>query len=205
MIRRVSRVAFVMLLAGFPAFAADETKKADDKDPDKKAVKSPLAPPDRKEAKYTPVNKITGVMRKLDQSERVLSVQVGRQTLDLALADDVRVRTNTLPVEHDEKGKPKRLTPEEKHKLKGDDPKLPGYTAELSSLHRGQIVEVQISRLKGTPQKKTSAGEKEKPVADDKTPPKDKGKEQNKSIDRDLLVTMIVIMSEGQAGRSNGK
>src|SRR5262245_29967534 len=178
----MSRFVFAILLIGLPAFAADDTKKADDKDADKKAAKSPLAPPDRKESRYTPVNKITGVMRNVDQSERVLSVQVGRQTVDVALADDVKVRTNLLPAERDEKGKPKRLTPEEKHKLKGDDPKLPGYTAELSSLQRGQIVEVHVSRLKGTPQKKPSAGEKEKSVAADKPSPKDRGKDQHKSI-----------------------
>jgi hypothetical protein len=201
MIRRLPHWAFLILLIALPAFAVDETKKADDKDTDKKTVKSPLAPPDRKEPKYTPVNKVTGAIRNVDQSERVLTVQIGRQTLELALADDVKVRTNILPVERDEKGKPKRLTADEKHKLKGDDPKLPGYTAELSSLTRGQVVEVYISRLKGTPQKKPS----EKSVTQDKTSPKDKGKEPNKSIDRDLLVTMIVIMSEGQAGRSNGR
>jgi hypothetical protein len=201
MIRRLPRCAFLILLVALPALAADDTKKADDKDTDKKTVKSPLAPPDRKEPKYTPVNKVTGAIRKVDQSERVLTVQIGRQTLEFALADDVKVRTNILPVERDEKGKAKRLTADEKHKLKGDDPKLPGYTAELSSLARGQVVEVHISRLKGTPQKKSS----EKSVTQDKTPSKDKGKEPNKSIDRDLLVTMIIIVSEGQAGRSNGR
>ena len=142
---------------------------------------------------------------RVDQTERVLSVQVGRQTFDFALADDVKVRTNFLPVERDEKGKAKRLTPEEKHKLKGDDPKLPGYTAELSGLSRGQVVEVHLSRLKGTTPKKPAAGEKDKSVAKDKATPKDKGKDADKSIDRDLLVTMIVIMSEGPAGRPNGK
>src|SRR5437867_518907 len=99
--RRVSRIAFVFLLAVFPALAADDAKKPDEKDSDKKTAKSPLAPPERKEPKYTPVNKVTGAMRNVDQSERVLSVQVGRQTLDFALADDVKVRTNVLPVERD--------------------------------------------------------------------------------------------------------
>ena len=77
--RRVSRIAFVFLLAVFPALAADDAKKPDEKDSDKKTAKSPLAPPERKEPKYTPVNKVTGAMRNVDQSERVLSVQVGRQ------------------------------------------------------------------------------------------------------------------------------
>lgn len=198
----MSRFVFAILLVGLPAFAADDTKKADDKDTDKKAAKSPLAPPDRKEPRYTPVNKITGVMRNVDQTERVLSVQVGRQTVDFALADDVKVRTNLLPAERDEKGKPKRLTPDEKHKLKGDDPKLPGYTAELSGLHRGQVVEVHLGRLKGST-KRPAAGDKEKSVAKDK--PATKGKDSDKSIDRDLLVTIIVVMSEAPAGRSNGK
>ena len=136
------------------------------------------------------------------------SVQrAGKSTLCVALAarghtmycDDV------LPVERDEKGKAKRLTSEEKHKLKGDDPKLPGYTAELSGLHGGQVVEVHLGRLKGTPPKKPAAGEKEKSVAKDKPSAKEKGKDAEKSIDRDLLVTMIVILSEGPPGRSNGK
>src|SRR5262245_52289137 len=104
MIRRLGRTAFAVFLLGLPALAADETKKADDKDTDKKTAKSPLAPPDRKESKYTPVNKITGAMRNVDQTDRVLTVQVGRQTHDFALADDVKVRTNILPVERDDKG-----------------------------------------------------------------------------------------------------
>lgn len=200
MIRRVSCCAFVTLLVGLSAFAADETKKADDKDGEKKSARSPLGPPERKESKYQPVNKLTGAMRNVDQSERVLSIQVGRQTIDLALADDVKVRTNSLPVKRDKKGKAKRLTPDEKHKLKGDDPKLPGYTAELNALHRGQVVEVYVSRLKGSTPKS-----KEKSVAKEKTQAKDRGKDADKSIDRDLLVTMIVIISEGPPGRSNGK
>ena len=93
-------------------------------------------------------------MRNLDQTEQTLSIQVGAQALDFALADDVKVRTNLLPVERDEKGRPKRVTADEKHKLKGDDPKLPGYTAELSALTRGQVLELHLGRVKGTPAKR---------------------------------------------------
>ena len=46
MIRQLPRCAFLILLVALPALAADETKKADDKDTDKKAAKSPLAPAD---------------------------------------------------------------------------------------------------------------------------------------------------------------
>jgi hypothetical protein len=205
MARQVCRCAFAILLVGLPALAADEAKKTDDKDTDRKAVKSPLAPQERKEPKYQPVSKVTGTLGKVDQSERTLSIRVGRQTVEFALADDVKVRTSIMPVERDEKGKPKRLTSEEKHKLKGDDPKLPGYTAELSGLQRGQVVEVYLSRLKGSPTKKAAAGEKDKTASTDKTSPKDKGKDQNKSIDHEVLVTMIVIVSEPPPGRSNGR
>jgi hypothetical protein len=205
MIRRVPCCAFVTLLAGLTGAPADETRKADDKDSGTKTARSPLAPPERKESKYQPVNRISGAVRAVDQSERVLSIQLGRQTVDLALADDVKVRTNALPVERDEKGKAKRITAEEKHRLRGDDPKLPGYTAELSALHRGQVVEVHVSRLKGTPPKKPATADKEKSVAKEKSQAKEKGKDADKSIDRDLLVTMIVIISDGPPGRSNGK
>ena len=89
---------------------------------------------------------------------------------------------------------------DEKHKLKGDDPKLPGYTAELSALTRGQVLELHLGRVKGTPPKKPAAGEKDKSGVKDKTAAKDK----DKPIDRDLVVTMVVIMTEVPA-RPNGK
>ena len=77
---------------------------------------------------------------------------------------------------------------------------MPGYTAELSALTRGQMLELHLGRVKGTPPKKPAAGEKDKSGVKDKTAAKDK----DKPIDRDLVVTMVVIMTEAPA-RPNGK
>jgi len=203
MSRALRLFGFVALLVVLPALAADDAKKdGDKKDAEKKpappTVRSPLAPPERKEVKYQEVQKFTGKMQKVDQSDRILAVEIARlnkrETHDFALADDVKVRTNFLPPQSDEKGRPKKYTAEEKHKLKGDDPKLPGYAAELSALAKGQVIEVHLSRLKSTAAKKPAPSDKDKVMAKDKA--KDKEADKDKAVDRDVMVTMIVILTQ---------
>ena len=220
MARGLRFVWLLAVIAAFPVLAADDAKKdAEKKDAEKKdappAARSPLAP-QAKESKYQSVGKVTGRFRAVDQGDRTVSVEVAgrREAQDFALAEDVKVRTNILPVQLDEKDRPKRLTQQEKQKLKGDDPKLPGYTAELTSLTRGQVVEVHLSKLKGTAAKKPATPDKKamtKDMAKDKAAPKEKGKamEKDTSVDRDVLVTMIVVVSQdnppGKSGARPGK
>jgi hypothetical protein len=61
--------------------------------------------------------------------------------------DELKVRLHTLP-KLDENGKKIKYTPDEIKERKGDDPKLPGYTADLKDLTQDAIVRVHIDRAK---------------------------------------------------------
>lgn len=60
---------------------------------------------------------------------------------ELTLEDKVKVRRATLPTT-DEKGAAKTYSKEELAKLKGTDPKVPGYEAAASDLAKGQLVQL---------------------------------------------------------------
>jgi len=64
---------------------------------------------------------------------------------ELNLRDEVVVRRMNLPFAYDDKGNVKEYTPEEIQKLRGDNPKLPGYAAKLEDLENGQMVRVYIA------------------------------------------------------------
>jgi hypothetical protein len=102
---------------------------------------------------------------------------------DLVGEEEIKVRTMVLPINYDEKGKPKKYTKKELAEMKGPNKKLPGYTAEFDSLHKDQKVRVYLAK-----QKK-------------KTRPKNKDKEKDKEKDKDSLddrlpVVMVVILEE---------
>jgi len=59
------------------------------------------------------------------------------------------VRTLKLPLAFDDKGNPRKYTPQELKDLKGTEG-LPGYTADISDLKAGQIVRVSVSKRKKT-------------------------------------------------------
>jgi hypothetical protein len=96
--------------------------------------------------------------------------------------EEVKVRTKVLPVNYDEKGKPKKYTKKELAELKGPNKKLPGYTAEWSNLNKGQVVQVYLAKKKTkTKVKKKKDKEEDDELFDDKDRPK---------------VVMIVILQE---------
>ncbi|HEV3083350.1 MAG TPA: hypothetical protein VGY66_26430 [Gemmataceae bacterium] len=95
--------------------------------------------------------------------------------IDCVANDDMKVRTLLLPVEYDDKGKPKRLTEKEKRALKGSDLKAPGYEADFESLKPEQTVEVHLEKAAH------KSKSKDKDAADVKEPKK---------------AIMIVIVSE---------
>jgi hypothetical protein len=68
--------------------------------------------------------------------------------IDLVPGEDMIVRMKDPPVKLDDKGKPRRLTDKEKKEAKGNDPKLPGYTASLEDLRNDQYVTVTVSKKK---------------------------------------------------------
>lgn len=80
----------------------------------------------------------------------LVTMREEHQRLELQAADDMKVRTMILPLEYDDKGKPKKLTQKELKELKGPDAKLPGYAATFDDLKAEQIVEVYLARPKTT-------------------------------------------------------
>jgi hypothetical protein len=85
-------------------------------------------------------------MQNIANHERnLVKVEYKTQETEVAALDDVKVRIPEPPVTFDDDGKIKKLTAEEKRKLKGD-PTLPGYPGEISNLHGGQIVVLTLMR-----------------------------------------------------------
>jgi len=103
--------------------------------------------PEQKE-KLINVGNIAGKVTNIDPNEKSFHVQVGRNDVKVMTADDVKVRTKNPPVAYDDKGNKKKYTAKELKELKGNDPKLPGYSAEFNDLKQNQVVEVSLVRKK---------------------------------------------------------
>jgi hypothetical protein len=86
------------------------------------------------------------------------------QKVELQLTDDLKVRTLVLPIEYDDKGKPRRLTEKEKKDLRGPDPTLPGYTSDFDSLKPDQIVEIYLDKSKNAKSKARNKDESTPPT-----------------------------------------
>jgi hypothetical protein len=78
-------------------------------------------------------------------------VRVEETTLEVPIraADDLKVRLAKLPPAFDDKGNPRKYTPQELKDLKGPGA-VAGYTAAFSDLKEGQIVRVSVARKKMT-------------------------------------------------------
>jgi hypothetical protein len=188
-------IGLLALAVALPALAADDkqdAKKDDAKGTSPPAKSSIFAPPEKSDKhKYVVVNAVTGKIGKVDAKAQELTIEVragvGRYaknvSQDLTLAEDVVVRTANPPERLDENGKPKKIPPDELRKLKGNDPKVPGYAAEPSALQKGQTVKVTLSRLKDTKKAQT----------------KDKAEKEQ------LYVTMVEILSEDRPARPSPK
>lgn len=92
---------------------------------------------------------------------------------DLKAASNATVRFLNPPMDYDDKGYPKKYTPEELRKLKGKDANLPGYEADFEKLKVGDTIRVTF--------KKPQANKNKDADRDDTTPE----------------VAMIVILQEG--------
>jgi hypothetical protein len=106
------------------------------------------------------------------------SVKEKEITIDVELADDVKVRQASPPALFDEKGNIKAYTPQELKELKGmgEDAKLPGYTGERDSLRNGQTVLVTTGYKTGGkgPVLEAVVGEKKPDPAEKKPDPAEK-------------------------------
>jgi hypothetical protein len=89
------------------------------------------------------------------------------KNVEIQADDNMKVRTLLLPVEYDEKGRPRKLTEKEKKALKGPDATQPGYMADFDSLKPGQEVKVFLAKSKNAHKAKgkDAADSKEKPKA----------------------------------------
>jgi hypothetical protein len=98
--------------------------------------------------------------------------------IDLGAPENMKVRTKVLPVELDDKGKPRKLTEKEKRELKGPDVSLPGYTGDLDTLKPDQTVEIYLA----------------------KQPPKSKAKDKDGDSTEIVRpkIAMIVILAEAK-------
>lgn len=172
-----------LLLVGaiiFPAFAADKDEKKDDA-PKPAAEKAPVPVPNNE--KWTTVGDMTGTLDKVNGTSISLKVEYQETSLqrsgrtvrpkvtnkskdvDLILADDVKVRIGTPPLEFDDKGAIKKYSPEELKSLKGGDTKTWGYASDTNALKTGDVVRVIVARKKTTGAKsKDAPAEDNQPV-----------------------------------------
>ncbi len=106
-------------------------------------------------------------LRQSGAVNNLMQVTTTKKTVEFHAGDDITVRRLNLPVEFDEKGKPKQYTAEEKRKLKGSKPNLPGYEAKLEDLTTGTIVKVTTAVNKAAKSQASSTATKdEKGVSD---------------------------------------
>jgi hypothetical protein len=101
------------------------------------------------------------------------------QDIEIRPARDMKVRSLQPPAAFDEKGNPRKYTPQELKELRGNG-KLPGYAADPSGLQDGQVVTIRLARRKEAARPR-----------DKKAPP----------ADERLVATRIVIIVEPQTGK----
>ena len=111
-------------------------------------------------------NQLASLQRQLAQ-QQPYTLADHNYKLELQAADDFKVRTFTLPLEYDDKGKPRQYTKKELAELKGPDPKVPGFTADFDNLRVGQEVEVTIVKPKAAPAKPKTKDKDRDIVAED--------------------------------------
>lgn len=107
--------------------------------------------------------------------------------IKLRAADDLVVRTNILPLDYDDKGRPKKYTKKELEELRGDK-SLPGlYKSEFEALRDGQVVMVYLAKGQASPVPKTKKDAKKGIVV---LPPPEN------ALGQPPEVVLIVILAE---------
>lgn len=94
--------------------------------------------------------------------------------------DDLIIRRATPPMEFDDKGNIKAMTPENLRALKGSNPRLPGYEGKLEDLKSGAVVQVTLRR--------------------NTVDPNDPDPNAHRNV-----VTMIMVQQDGQDTPGRGK
>jgi hypothetical protein len=125
----------------------------------------------------------------LDPRNNPFKVVMTAVTLELPIADDVKVARVTLPIEYDDKGNVIEYKPEDLKKKK--DPNMPGFTTSFEDVKVGQIVNVYLRRQKPADKNKDkeegkdAAGEEAKEKAKDEAKAKEEGKAKAKEEGKD--------------------
>ena len=171
---------------------------------EKKTAKKPEKP-DKQEAreKLVPIGSFVCQIARVEGAQKVVTIRITQPVLQAAglglrivqatrdievpPSDDMKVRILQPPADFDEKGRPKRYKAKELKEMKGDDPKLPGYTADFDSLKPDQIVKVYLSVRKETGKSAAKSHGRGK----DKDKEQDGGTAANKPE-----ITMVVIIAE---------
>ena len=191
--RLATRRLGLLLLLGLMTPASAEDKK-----PAKKSDKT-----DKQETKdkFVTLGSVVCRIGRIEGAQKVITVQIPQPVLqpaglgfrigqvlrdvELQPSDDMKVRILQPPADFDEKGRPKRYTAKELKEMKGDDPKLPGYTADFDSLKADQIVKVYLGTRKEA-----------KGAAKPKARKKGKEAEENAEAGHKPEITMVVIIAE---------
>jgi hypothetical protein len=113
-------------------------------------------------------------------------IQTTRKPFVLDVADEVEVRMMEMPLAFDDMGRPRKHTPEEVKELKGDNPNIPGYRSDYERLRVGQIVDVSF-----------------RPLQPASAP--DPGRDTPGKVDNSPRVTLIVVLSDGDAAAAARK
>src|SRR5262249_47426894 len=137
-----------------PAFAADEKKDTEKKPP------VTTAPKDNK---MVTVGQIEGKLTKVELEGKIVVIEVkipylqGRnvshqtKTHELSMAEDIQVFWKQLPVEYDDKGKPKKPNPKEVKKPVKGPGGIMGYPADTDTLRKDQVVLAVLRQKKDAP------------------------------------------------------
>ena len=127
-------------------------------------------------------------------------VVTDKKVVEFHTGEQMAVRTLLLPLEYDDKGQPKKYSPEDVKKLKGPDPKMPGYEAKLEDLKTGTNVLITLgpTEASSTGKKDPEKKDPEKKDPEKKDPEKkdpDKTATANADMTHRTIVTMILILN----------
>lgn len=113
-----------------------------------------------------------------DPKNNPFKVVTNKNKVDFHAGEEIKVRFLNLPLEFDDKGKPKKYSNEEIKALRGKDTKIPGFEGSLDSLKVGMLVKVVLAV---------------NPPANQKEDPDKTNKDPNKTAHK-TVVKMIVVL-----------
>ncbi len=96
-----------------------------------------------------------------DHQRKLYDAKKDHQDFEFIAAEDIKYRLAVPATLFDDKGQPRKPTKKELDEMKGPNPKLPGYTAEMSDVKSNQLVTVYLP--KKTPKKDDKFIKGEKP------------------------------------------